>query len=126
MCGSLFCVCKSFGVFSVCIKNLHQRRPERCLEVFSAVCAHLAVLTFNPFYMKPWSVWIPPSIQVTHINEGGKYVGPKHHQKHLCQQGAEVVLIKMYQEGTGCTPDESQTILILIKMFLPGISQHRN
>lgn len=62
---------------------------------------------------------------MTHINDGGKYIGPKHHRKHLCQQGAEVVLIKMYQEGTGCTPDESQTILILIKMFLPGILQHR-
>lgn len=46
-------------------------------------------------------------IQMTHIHEGGKYVGPEHHQKHLCQQGAEVLLIKMFWEGTGCTPDES-------------------
>lgn len=51
---------------------------------------------------------ISPRIQMTHVNEGGKYGGPKHHRKHLCQQGAEVLLIKMYREGTGCTPNESR------------------
>lgn len=28
--------------------------------------------------------------------EGGKYVGPKHHRKRLCQLGAEVLLIRMF------------------------------
>lgn len=108
MCSFLFFTCKTECSQSSPYEELIWRRLDRWWKWLPAVSVYLALVTLNSlFYIKPWSLCVLPSIHMTHIDEGGKYVGPKHHRKYFCQQGAEVILIKMFSGGTGCPPNES-------------------